>query len=125
GGDIERQPVQRHATPHAYTDRTHLGQGAGAGGVLGPDADGAVVFPGCDAELRQGVDDRLFQSADVSADAKAVLVKVNNVINDELARAVEGDVAAAVGRDNLDDSARQHLRPGDDVALDARAAADG
>src|SRR5207237_8922452 len=101
-GDVEGQAVQGYAPAHAHADGAELRQRTRPRRVLGPDADGAVVLPRRNAQFAQRLDDGPFQRADVSPDAEPVVVESDDRVDDELAGPVEGDVAAAVGRDDFD-----------------------
>jgi hypothetical protein len=79
---------------------------------------------GRDAELAKRGNHRRFQGVDIAADGEPVVVEADDGVGDELPGRVEGDVAAAVGGDDVDAAGRQHFRRGDDVALDAGPAAE-
>ena len=90
--DLARRPVSQ--TPVRPVD------------PLAGDADGASVADQC-----------LLQVADVALDVAAVPVQVEDRVADELARPMEGRLAAAVGLDDLD------VRAGGDVQLGASVGA--
>lgn len=66
-------------------------------GQIDPDADGGIVLVGVDVVLGERSDDGVFEGADVSAYGESMIVQADDGIGDELAWAVESDVAAAVG----------------------------
>src|SRR5437867_862328 len=98
GGDIESQAVHGDAAADANADGADFGKLAG---VVGPDADGAGVLLCCHAELCQSVDDDSFEQSHIPADGELVFVEADDRIRDKLPRAVEGDIAAAVGFDEF------------------------
>ena len=57
---------------------------------------------GGDAEIGEGLDEDAFEGVDVGGDGEVVVGEAEDGIGDELAGAVEGDVAAAVGFDEVD-----------------------
>ena len=68
--------------------------------VAGPDAGTPVYAVRVDAEGRQRFDQRRLQRAHVPARALPPAAQIENRVADELAGAVESDVAAAVGAMN-------------------------
>lgn len=90
-----------------------------------PDAGGAVVAEAFDVESREGVDDDLFEESQVADEAQVEAVEVEDGVDDQLAWAVVGNVAAAVGFCDLDAGSLKLSVGGDQVRACPRAAADG
>src|ERR1044072_2183770 len=80
---------------------------------------------GFNPDLVQSSDDDLLKTPDVGADGELVIGQADNRIGDELAGAVVGDVAAAVGLDDFDAETRKLGIRGDQVSRNAGAAAKG
>jgi hypothetical protein len=92
--------------------------------VADPDA-GASRRPLChDTEAVKGAYQHFFEAAHVLARAEAAALQVENWIPDELPRAMEGDVAAAVGFDDFGAALLKLFRRDKEV-LRADAAAEG
>jgi len=90
-----------------------------------PYAGGVGVAMGVDVEAGECVDDDLFEEAHVAVDAEAEAVEVEDGIGDELARAVVGDVAAAVGFGDGDAGGEELGGCGGEMLPGVLAAADG
>jgi hypothetical protein len=89
-------------------------------GRVDPDAGGGFgggVALGVDAEGGEGLDDDFFEEAHVAVEVKVVGVEGNDGVGDELAGAVEGDVAAAVGFDDFDAAGGEEGGGGEEVLL--------
>src|SRR5690606_21445637 len=89
-GDVERQAVEGAAAAHADPERGDLGA------AVHVDARRARAALRMDTPNGQGVDDRLFDAANVLAHADAQAPEVEQRIRDQLAGAVIGHLAAAV-----------------------------
>ena len=122
--DVEREAV--HGDPAAYAD-AHCRDFGEFGGVVGgeegsggdPDAGGGGwgwVAEGGETEVRAGVDDGLLEEPHVVVDAEVEGVEVEDWVADDLAGAVVGDVAAAVGFAEFDAVLGEELWAGEDVA---------
>jgi len=61
-----------------------------------PDAGGGWIGVGFDVVGGEGVDDGLFEGADVIMNSHFGSIEVDDGVGDELARAVVGDIAASV-----------------------------
>ena len=86
--EVEGEPVHRHPTGDADTDGSDLA-------LPRPHPRVARLGPRLDTKLGQGLDQRLFQPADVGDDLLGV-VETQDRVADELTGAVEGDVATAI-----------------------------
>ena len=80
------------------------------GGEVEPDAGQPVDPRALELERGQRPDQRLLQVAAVLPHVAAVAVEVEDRVADELARPVEGGLAAAVGLDDLDLGALGHVQ---------------
>lgn len=104
--------------------------GGRRGGILwdwgfDPDAGGAGGAGAGDAEGSEGVDDDVFEEAHVVVEVEVVSVERNDGVGDELAGAVEGDVAAAIGFGEFDAAELQEGGGGEEVFTGAGVAANG
>src|SRR4051812_6946984 len=105
GGEVEGEAVEGDAAFDADADggdfggRTHGTSSMGVRRLDGVDPDpyGGGVGEGGDAEVGEGLDDDLFEAVDVGADGEGVVLEADDRVGDQLAWAVVGDVAAAVG----------------------------
>ena len=90
GGEVEGEAVHGH--PALYVD-------AYGGDLVPGDPDtGFSVTPGpCNAKTCEGTDQDLFQLPKMLSQVCAVSGEVHDGVADDLARAVVGDVSAAVG----------------------------
>src|SRR5256886_2607803 len=100
--DIQREPVPRDPLLHVHADAGDL-----AASPAGPDAGVAGPTLGRDVELGERVDQGLLERAQVPVQVAAIAAQVQDGIADELPRAVERDVAAAL---HLDDGDRKSTR---------------
>src|SRR5439155_1783352 len=91
GGDIQREPVRRDPLFHVHADAGDL-----AAASAGPDAGVARLPLARDVEPGERVDQGLLERAQVPMQVAAVAAQVQDGIADELPRAVEGDIAAAL-----------------------------
>lgn len=130
GGDVEGEAVG--GDPLADADAHGGDLGGRAIGGFDPDASGFGVAVALDAVGVEGVDDGLFEEAHVAVEAKGLAgvcvgeaFEVEDGVGDDLARAVVGDVAAAVGLVELDALGGEAVGVGEDVACGPLAAGDG
>ena len=91
GGDVQREPVQRHPAFDRHANRGELALGGGV-----PDAGPARLARPREPEPRQRLDQRLLEVAQVDVQIALVLAQQEDRVADELAGAVVGDVAAAL-----------------------------
>lgn len=139
GGDVESQAVG--GDPLADAD-AHGGDLGGLGRARtcaralfltwNPDACGFGVALALDAIGGEGVDDGLFQQSHVVVEAEGFAgvgvgesLEVEDGVGDDLAGAVVGDVAAAVGLVESDAQGSEALGIGQDVVGGTLAAGDG
>mgnify|MGYP003653174781 CR=1 FL=1 len=106
--EVEGEAVEGDPFADSYAD------GADFGGLVGCEGVGWVVFGGDpdtgggrvsvsdDVVGCEGVDDGLFEQADVVVDAEFGGVEVDDWVADELSWAVVGDISAAIGLVELD-----------------------
>lgn len=122
GGDVDGEAVHRDPLADADAHRGEFG-----GGVVGtnPDAGRGGVSLGVDAKVSGGLDDGLFEKAHVGVEAEVQAIEVEDGIADELARAVVGDIAAAVGFFEGDAVTCEERGRGEDVRGGTLAATDG
>jgi len=80
---------------------------------------------GFDAAGAAEIDDDLLEEAQVVVEAEAEAVEIENGVGNELAGAVVGDVAAAVGLFEMDAMASEEFWRGFEVRRGAMAARDG
>lgn len=128
GGDVEGDSVERDPAAEFDADGADFGEAVGRGsgaGIADPDAGGAFGALAGDFELAERADDGFFEEAHVGVQVEAVAIQIDDRVGDELPRAVEGDVAAAIGFDDLDSAEFEHLRGGQKILLGIGAAADG
>ena len=104
----------------AHAERADLAQGLGPD----PDAGGRGIALAGDAEARERAQHDLLEQAHVAVDADAQPVQVEDRIRDQLAGAVIGDVAAAVGLTHRNPRALEHRRRGEQVRRRAGAPGD-
>lgn len=125
--EVDGEPVEGDPSSDADADGANLGGLVGSEVVLGvdPDAGGVGVGVGGDVELGECVDDGGLEGADVLVDAELGGVEVDDGVADELARAVVGDVAAAVGLVELHALGREEVLGGEDVGWGVGASGDG
>jgi hypothetical protein len=90
GGDVQRETVRGDPSADVHADGADFAPAHPNAGQLGNAA-------GLDAEIGQRIDDGLLDGPDVSAHVALPFAQVQDGIADELAGAVIGDVAAAVG----------------------------
>lgn len=96
GRDVEGEAVE--TDPLLDADAHGADFGTGAWLIFAdPDAGGGGVAVGVHAPSSGGGDDGVFEFAHVVVEAQAEVVEVEDGVNDELAGAVVGDIAAAVG----------------------------
>jgi len=96
--------VRRHPARDADADRGDLPWRR-----VEPDAGEPVDPLPLDADGGQRPDQRLLEVADVALHVASVPVQVEDRVADQLAGAVEGRLAAAIGLDELDVRARGHV----------------
>lgn len=99
-GDVEGQAVGGDPSAYAYAQGGDLG-----GGLIVawyPYACGTLFALGGDVEVFECVDDGLFEQAYVVVQSEVEGVEVDDGVEDDLARAVVGDVPSAVGRLHVD-----------------------
>ncbi len=118
--DVERDAVVRDAAFDAEPERPDL-PGLRTVGVA-PAAGMAVTAGGPDAELGARPDERVLERANERTDEQAALVERHDRIGHQLARAVVGDLAAALDADDGDPASVQVGRAGEDVGRIAVAA---
>ena len=95
GGDIEGEAVHGHPAFHVDSYRSYL--------ILGyPNAGFSVSSDTGNAEAFEGDNQDFFQLPEVFAQVRAVSSEVHDGVADDLARAMVGDVSAAVGVEELD-----------------------
>jgi hypothetical protein len=117
GADVEGETMRGNAAADTDAYRCDLA-------VADPDA-GASRRPLChDTEAVKGAYQHFFEAAHVLARAEAAALQVENWIPDDLAGAVEGDVAATVGLDDVGAAPLELVRR-DKKVLRADAAAEG
>ena len=75
-----------------------------------------------DVEVCEGLEDEAFEGVDVGGDGEGVGGEADDGVGDELAGAVEGDVAAAVGFDEFDAELLELGLGGEEVGGGAAAA---
>src|SRR5690606_16904496 len=117
GVHVEGEAVVGDPAAHGHAD-------GGDFAVGDPDAGLAVAAGGDEAEFADGVDQDLFQKAQVGVEVFAG-GEVDDGVADELAGAVVGDVAAAVGLDDFDAFVGEAGGVPDEVLVRAAAQADG
>lgn len=140
GGDVQGEAVE--GDPLAHAD-AHGGDLCGArvdalgmvgvvearaaGGVewIDPDAGGGGIAACVDAEVEAGFDDGAFEESDVVVDAQPEAFEVEDGIGDELARAVVGDVAAAVSFFEGDALGLEEIGGGEQVLAGGGTSGDG
>src|SRR5258706_14067147 len=91
GRDVQGEAVRRDPPRQMHADRGDL--------LLShPDADVLLAFPrlGGEPVTGEGANENLLEIADISADVPPVRAEVDDRIPHELARAVIGDLAAAI-----------------------------
>ena len=93
-----------------------------AGGGVHPNAVAICDAPGGDAKIRGGADHHFFELIDVPAHVAAMLREIEDGIADDLAGAVVGDVAAAIGRGKVDVHLREHAFAGTEMFVFSIAA---
>ncbi len=71
--------------------------------------------PACNLEFRERIDDHLFDRPNIGAHVALPFSQIQDRIADNLARAVIGDVAAAVGGMKLDTGAAQRVFAGQQI----------
>src|SRR5581483_3551764 len=92
--DVEREAVRRHAAGDADADGGDLR-------IADPGARAPLGAAGGDAEAGERLDQRRFERADVGGGAHSPAAQVEDRVAHDLAGAMERDVAAAVGPDDL------------------------
>ena len=109
--------MRRDAALHAHADRCQL--------AVPIDPDSRMAFQACrlDTERGRGVDDRGLQDAHVAAQVERI-AELHDRVGNELAGAMEGDVAASVDADQLRADLAQAIGRGEHVRRVA-ASADG
>ena len=126
GVEVDGEPVEGDPSSDADADRADLGGEVGLEVVLRVDPDaGLGVGVALDVELGERSDDGLFEGADVLVDAELGSVEVDDGVADELARAVVGDIAAAVCFVELHALGREEFFGGEDVGWGVGASGDG
>ena len=103
GIEVDGEPVEGDPFADAHAD------GADLCGIIvfkamlwielriDPDAGGIWVCGAGDVVGCEGIDDRLFEETDVVVDAELCCVEIDDGVGDELAGAVVGDIASAIG----------------------------
>jgi hypothetical protein len=91
---------------------------------VGPEAGEAGEAGGAEAEGGGGEEHDFFEAADVVGGGEVAGAEVEDGVSDELAGAVEGDVAAAVGLEDLGAAAGEGFG-GDEEVFGPAAAAEG
>ncbi len=114
GVHVERQAVRRDPALHPHADRAELSL------AVDPDAGIPIQALAGHAECRGRVDDRGLQRANVATQVERVL-QLEDRVGHDLARPVEGDVAAAVDPDELGADLAQPLAAGEEVRRIATA----
>jgi hypothetical protein len=117
GADVEGETMSRNAATQADANRGDLA-------VANPDAGASGRPLSHDTEAVKGADQHFLKAAHVLARAEAAALQVENWIPDNLPRAMEGDVAAAVGFDDFGAALLKLFRRDKEV-LRADAAAEG
>lgn len=112
-GDVEGQAVG--GDPPAYANAQGGDLGGGLIGAWYPDACGTLFALGGDVEVFECVDDGLLEQAHVVVQSEVEGVKVDDGVEDDLARAVVGDVPAAVGGLNVDAEVGEGFARGEQV----------
>src|ERR671910_3147024 len=115
GVHVQSQAVGRHAAPHPHTDGRQLALTAD------PDPRMSRQPRAGHAEPLGRRDDRLLEDSDIAAEVERV-VELDDRVRDQLARTVEGDVAAAVDAHELRADLAQPLGRGQQVGVRAAAA---
>lgn len=101
--EVEGEAVEGDPFADSYADGTNFGglircEGVRRVVVWGdPDSGCVGVGVGDDVVGCEGVDDGLFEQADVVVDAEFGSVEIDDWVADELSWAVVGDIAAAIG----------------------------
>ena len=123
GGDVEGKAVRGDPAADMDADGGEFFFGDIAGG-LDPDAGFAGDAVGGDAEVSGGADHGLFESADIPVNVAADGIEIEDGVANDLAGAVIGDVATAVGFAELDIFLAEDIFGGEKILL-AGVAAEG
>lgn len=130
GGDVEGQAVG--GDPLADADAHGGDLGGRTIGGRDPDAGGFGIAVAGDAVGGEGVDDGLLEEAHVAVEAQGLAgirvgeaFEVEDGVGDDLAGAVVGDVAAAVGLVEFNAQGGKAVGVGQDVACGPFSAGDG
>lgn len=130
GGDVEGQAVG--GDPLADADAHGGDLGGRTIGGYDPDAGGFGIAVAGDAVGGEGVDDGLFEESHVAVEAEGLAgirvgeaFEVEDGVGDDLAWAVVGDVAAAVGFVEFNAQGGKAVGVGQDVACGPFSAGDG
>ena len=107
-GDVERDPVVAHAALDAEPEGADLARVRAVG--VAPAAGVAVAPAGGDAERGAGRHEGRLERADERPDHQAARSERDDRVGDQLARAVVGDLAAALDADDLDARVRPASR---------------
>src|SRR5882757_3714807 len=121
GGDVEGEAVGGDPAADVDADGGEFFFGDAAR-RLHPDAGFAGDAVGGDAEIGGGADHGFFERADVPVNVAADGIEIKNWIADDLAGAVVGDVAAAVGFAEFDIFLAEDVFGGEKIFLAGIAA---
>jgi hypothetical protein len=108
GVDVEGEAVAGDTALDADAD-------GGDFGTVHPDAGATADTFSDDVEAGEGVNDRLFEEADVINGADGAGMEIENGVGHKLAGAVEGNIATSIGGDHLDATSGEFGDGGDDV----------
>ena len=111
----DRSVLTLSAKPWLVTQREIRTPIAASFSIADPDAGQAGDTGGGDAELRDRLDQDLFEIAHVAVHVAAILRQLEDRIADQLPGAVIRDVAAAAGLEQPDALARQRFGRFEDV----------
>jgi hypothetical protein len=127
GVDVEGQAVEADPLFEADAQGGDFARGRAGwiGGLADPNASCAKLAVGGDGEVSQGVDDGLFEQAHVIVEAEVEGVEIEDGVDDELAWAVVGDVAAAVGGFDCDAKTGELVGGGQEVGGGGGSLGDG
>ena len=123
GSHVQRNPVHGHTAPNPHTHSADLRQFP------------IVRHPGSrrfgvnhrigDADLLQGIDHNRLKAMHVATYGELVVGEADDRIDDDLPRAVKGNVPTTVALDYLDSQLRQLLCRSHEIPRHARPAAEG
>ena len=121
GGDVEGEAMGGDPAADVDADGRKLFFGDVAG-RMNPDPGFAGDPIGGDAEIGGGADHGFFEGADIPVNVAADKIEIENGVADELAGAMIGDVAAAIGFAKLDIFLAQDILGGEKILLAGVAA---